>query len=279
MKYAIQYNNTSHILDKIDEIIVIFDKNKILNLFTEFIPSHQDQRVIIELNSQSYKENFDSLKKICAIHKENPTLKFDLLIHNFENEFIDCIKSAKLNYFFRTLVNDWDTFRGIIDMGVSDIYVVEQLAFELDKIAKIAHSRNIRVRVFPNVAQSSWSHTEGIYKFFIRPEDIELYEPYVDVCEFYGESKKNDTYYKIYTEDKKWFGNLNELIISLNSDLDSRFIIPRFAESRIKCGKKCLKGNNCQICQRILELSNSLQEANLIITIDKEDNKENEGTK
>ena len=275
MKYCTLYNNTSHIIDEIDEIIIYFDKNKILNLFTDFIPKHQSQRVIIELRD-SYEENLEALKKISIIHKENPELKFDLLVNNFEQDFINLLKNSNIKYFFHTYVNNWDTFKGLIALGASDIYIVENMGFELDKISKIAHNNNIKIRVFPNVAQSSWNDTQDIYKFFIRPEDIDIYEKYVDVYEFYGNSKKTEIYYNIYKNNKKWFGNLKEIIIGMNSDLDSRYIIPRFADKRSRCGKECFKGGKCKICDRIIELSQSLKDANLIVKIDRKDKKRSE---
>ena len=275
MKYCTVYSNTSHIIDKVDEIIIYFDKNKILNLFTDFIPKHQNQRIIIELKDD-YEDNLESLKKILNIYKERPQLKFDLLVNNFEQEFIDLLKNSDIKYFFHIYVNNWDTFRGLIALGASDIYIVENMGFELDKIAAIAHEHNIQIRVFPNVVQSSWNDIQDIYKFFIRPEDIDVYEKYIDVYEFYGNSKKTEVYYNIYKNNKIWFGNLKEIIIGMNSDLDSRYIIPRFADKRSRCGKECFKGGKCKICDRIIELSQSLKDADLIVKIDRKDKERSE---
>lgn len=276
MKYCVLYSNTSHIIDEVDEIIIPYDKNKILTLFTDFIPNHQEQRVIVELRD-NYEENLIALKKISAIHEEKPELKFDLLVNNFEDDFVKILKSANIAYFYRTYANNWDTFIGLVKMGVSDIYVIENLGFELDNAAAIAHANNIQIRVFPNIAQSSWRETPDIYKFFIRPEDINIYEQYVDVYEFYSVSSKLEIYYDVYKNKQKWFGDLSEIIIDLKDTLDSRYIIPRFAEKRVRCGKQCLKGGNCRICDRIVDLSKNLEEANLIVTIDrkKEDKEEN----
>ena len=47
MKYCINYSNKSHIIDEVDEILIKYDKNKILELFTQFIPQHQTQRVCL----------------------------------------------------------------------------------------------------------------------------------------------------------------------------------------------------------------------------------------
>ena len=152
---------------------------------------------------------------------------------------------------------------------MSDIYIVEDLCFELDKVSKIAHENQVQLRIYPNVAQSSWKYTEDIKKFWVRPEDISLYEKYVDVCEFFGAEKKVVTLLKIYKDDQKWFGKLNEIILGLKNDIDSRFIVPRFAEKRIKCGKECLKGGKCQMCERVVSLSKTLEDADLMVEIEK----------
>lgn len=272
MKYCINYSNKSHIIDKVDEILIRYDKNKILELFTQFIPAHLNQRVIVQLIEE---DNIDTivndLKKIISIYNENKDIKFDIQLPFYNQKFMEELKDTNLKYFFKAAANSWDKFTGLMSQNVSDIYITDELAFELDKIAEIAHKNNIKVRIYPNVAQSRWDKLSDILKFFIRPEDIEIYEPYVDVCEFYGDKAQQiDTYYKIYQEDKKWFGDLQEIIIGLDSKIDSRYIIPRFAEKRIKCGKDCLKNGKCEMCKRILDLSEQLENAHLIVQIDKE---------
>ena len=272
MKYCINYSNKSHIIDKVDEILIRYDKNKILELFTQFIPAHLNQRVIVQLIEENNIDTIvNNLKKIISIYNENKDIKFDIQLPFYNQKFMEELKDTNLKYFFKVAANSWDKFTGLISQNVSDIYITDELAFELDKVAEIAHKNNIKVRIYPNIAQSRWDKLSDILKFFIRPEDIEMYEPYVDVCEFYGDKAQQiDTYYKIYQEDKKWFGDLQEIIIGLDSKIDSRYIIPRFAEKRIKCGKDCLKGGKCEMCKRILDLSEQLENAHLIVQIDKE---------
>lgn len=155
-----------------------------------------------------------------------------------------------------------------IEAGVSDVFITGGMGFELEKIAPIVHSHNIQIRVFPNVAQSAVSTTSALLKFFIRPEDISMYENCVDICEFFGEINQI-VYYRIYKEKQEWAGKLNELILDFNSDLDSRFISPRFAEKRKSCNKDCIKGGLCRLCYRIEDLSYTLEEAGLAIQVDK----------
>lgn len=122
------------------------------------------------------------------------------------------------------------------------------------------------------MAQSSFSETVALKKFFIRPEDTDIYSQYIDIFEFYNVDEKLDTYYKIYAIDKKWFGQLNEIIIDFNSDIDNKYIVPRFLEMRYKCGKKCFKGGHCRRCEVIEELSSSLEQSELVVKIDKNKN-------
>ena len=189
----------------------------------------------------------------------NDIINFDFTLNVNQDEISNNFKGILLVY------NTKDELLGYIQLGVSDVYIGDNLGFELDKVAEIAHQNNVQIRVFPNVAQSSWKETPGLKKFFIRPEDVTFYSDYVDVFEFWGTNlKKQEIFYKIYSK-QEWFGSLNEIIYELNEELDSRYIIPRFAEKRIRCKKECLKGGKCQICDRIKELSHTLEEAHIIV--------------
>ena len=184
------------------------------------------------------------------------------------------LKEHKIPFFFNELIIDWDVLNGILDLGVTDVYIVENLCFELDAVAAKVHSNNTNIRVYPNVAQSSWKNTPSLKKFFIRPEDIDTYEEYVDTIEFWDGKVENQKhmewiFQKVYTKDKKWFGPLKEIIYDFDGDLDSRFVIPRFAEMRIRCGKKCQKGGKCNICGTVEDLSKTLEKAEIMVKIDK----------
>ena len=162
------------------------------------------------------------------------------------------------------MINNWDTLQGYIKYKPSDMYIVEALGFEINKVAKVLHNENIKIRTFANVAQSSWREIDPLRKFFIRPEDIPIYEPYIDVIEFFNSKNSSSTLYKIYSKDKKWFGQLNELILDFDSDIDNRFIVSKFAEHRTRCGKRCLKGENCKFCDTIYQLSQTLKENGIL---------------
>lgn len=275
MKYAVQYRKGFKYLDQVDEINILFRRED--TTLVDFLLLHQKQRINISIYDIEDFIESNSIKLFDAIAIEHPEINFAINLgyyHNSESpKLMKIIKERVIphKFFFNDFVRNWDTLHGLKDLGVSDMYIVEDLGFELDAVGKILHSAGIQVRVFPNIAQSPWIKTPALKKFFIRPDDIEIYEPYVDVIEFFGSDDSIETYYKIYAIDKKWFGKLNEVIIDFDDDrLDSRFLLPIFGERRLKCGKRCLKGSSCNICSALEVAAATLEANNLIIKTKKE---------
>lgn len=268
MKYCIDYNKKSNILDKADEINIVYNLKDTTLL--EFLLTNQTKRVNICLEDLDMENQLSAIEKIKDIKKSNENLQLFIRLQNLNDDLIKKIKEYDLPFYINLRVNNWDTFRGILDLGVSDIYITEDLCFNLLSVSSIAHSRGVQLRTFPNVAQSQWSSMSSLKKFFIRPEDIDEYSTYIDVVEFFGDVDKTEVLYKIYAIDKKWMGKLNEIIIGFDGDLDSRFILPKFSTYRANCRKKCLKGQNCRICEAIEELSKTLENKGLMFNVKKE---------
>ena len=121
-------------------------------------------------------------------------------------------------------------------------------------IAKYCHEKNIKVRAYANVAQSSslLDNMNTITSFFIRPEDIKYYENHLDVVEFFGPVEKQDVLYEIYTKGK-WLGNLKDLIIGLQDSINNNVIIGCFGVVRMRCNKHC-NYSQCNICTSFLNI-------------------------
>ena len=281
MKYCIDYYKESSILDKVDEINIEYKRIESNEALETFCGDHRNQRVNVCINDLEEGINEGYIKNILDFQKEKqditnlyirlPHIKTQELGAMLFNDYPDA------KFYFNTHVNNWDDFIDLINYNVTDIFIVEGMGFELDKISKIAKEHNTQIRVFPNVAQASNDNTDSLRKFWIRPEDIGFYDDYVDVCEFFGEKEKFDILYNVYKKDKKWFGNLSEIIIGLKEQIDSRYIVPRFVKKRVRCGRECMKGGNCEMCDRIKELSGNLEKAGLIVTMKEEKEENNNG--
>jgi hypothetical protein len=180
-----------------------------------------------------------------------------------------------LPHYYKELITDWDKFNGFLSLDVTDIFIAENLAFSVKFASSAAKKNGKALRSFCNICETSWNKTPSLKTFFIRPEDIDLYNEYIDTFEFYTDSisaARLNALYEIYTKDKYWFGKLSELITGYVGEEDSRFIIPRFGTVRLNCEKRCMKGvqPTCKICDRIIELSKTLKDKEIMIAIDKE---------
>lgn len=267
MKYCLNYNRDTeyaNCIKKADEWTIIYN-NKDTTLL-EFLELNKDKRINIYIKNEGI--DFDFLKELCDKY-ENVYIKLNA------DYYLNC--KPNFRFFYDIQISNWDILNGVLNLGATDVYIVEDLGFDIGKVKVIASQYNAQIRVYPNIAQSKWSNSDAIKKFFIRPEDIDNYEDYVDVIEFYNVDKNIDIYYDIYKNKKKWFGKLNEIILDFNSEIDNKYIVPRFAEMRIKCNKNCIKGGGCRRCEVIEDLSNTLEQSKLIVQIDKKIKEDEDG--
>ena len=269
MRYCLPYIRNFKYAEELDEVIIPYQTED-LNFLKTLLKKDRilSSRLIIDIKDAADFKNNNVIDLFIGIKKDYPELNFTLRFLTYseiDSNMYKQLKEENIPFFFETYARNWDVFHGLIELGVSDIYIVESLAFELDKLGPIAHAAGVSIRVFANVCQASWKPFDALKSFFIRPEDIDIYADYVDVVEFYGDVHLQETMYKIYAHDKHWFGPLKEILIGFNADLDSRFIVPAFGKARSGCGKKCLKGRHCTICEKVVNLADSLKNAGVYI--------------
>ena len=148
--------------------------------------------------------------------------------------------------------------QGITKLGVQDILLNPPLVFDLTKVRSIYKNT---IRAIPNLAYPSYlPHENGICGFWIRPEDIDNYEEFIDFIEFDADtSDQEKTLLRIYKKDKIWNGNLNFLIKNLNYNVDNRAIPEDLIVNRINCGQRCQENGNCKNCINALAFSNAIR--------------------
>lgn len=266
MKYCVEYNSKFKYLKEIDELTIIFNRKD--SSLPSFIEKYQDKRINIYIKEITDFIEHNCLSLIKELFNKYHNIYLKLPNYNVKEsqELYKQLQNTTIPYFFDTFIRSWDDLYGYILLNPSDLYIVEELGFNIKDIYDIISPKSINLRIFPNIAQSTWKNTPALKKFFIRPDDIIYYEPYVSTIEFIGTYNKNNIYYKVYAKDKKWFGKLNELIIDFNNDtLDNKFLLFSFGEKRVNCNKKCLKGKSCHICESYENLATALKDKNYII--------------
>lgn len=84
----------------------------------------------------------------------------------------------------------------MINTGVSDIFITNDLGFDLDRVSKVAKdNKDIQIRCYLNLSQAYSKNNTGFTDFFIRPEDMNEYSQYINIGEFWmGEEQQNILY-------------------------------------------------------------------------------------
>lgn len=266
MKYSFRYcNSIKQHLKAADEITIIYDRQDTALL--DFLAEYNGQRIILVVEKVKDFEIHQEWKKLDAIHEKYP--EYDIQVCFGQEAPIEEVAAITANlslpWFSTKPLVTWDQLHYYLGLGVAQVYIAEDLGFELEKVAALCRKYNAEIRVFPNVGQASIKQAPALTKFFIRPEDVDAYEPYIDTFEFWCEDAQQFIYRKIY-ENRLWYGELREIIKDFNSDIDSKRMMPLFGATRVNCGKRCLKGGHCNICGKIYDISKALEQSNMIIT-------------
>ena len=267
MKYCGRYSNKIN-LSVFDEISIRYSGQyeELLTFFQE----HTDKKVILIINDTNEFYNTGAHDIVNTIHKEYPEFNFSVCLKDIgsfqliNHELYSLAQSLTVPYYFGFVATNFDQLNHLCENGASEVYLAEDICFDLKRAKRICDRYGVKIRVFPNVAQASVRTSPAHKKFFIRPEDLSVYEDVIDTLEFWGELDRQEIFYRIY-QSGKWFGDLKEIIADFNIDFDSRCIIPIFAEARKTCGRKCMRGESCKICDSILSISTKLGDMNMII--------------
>ena len=264
MKYCVDYKAGFKYLKEIDELNITFRRKD--TSLPDFIEKYKDKRINIFIDDAMEFVGHNCIQIFDALVEKYPETEIVLVIEDYRKPLVDTIinNEVKHKFFFKQFVDNWDVLNGLAELNPTDIYVVNDLCFSMKDVGNYLHKRGIKVRTFPNVAQSKWGGKKDTLRtFFIRPEDVILYDEYVDTLEFFGKPNSVETYYKIYNLDRQWFGKLNEIIIGLDSEIDSRYLLPSFANYRMNCGKRCGKGRHCNMCDAFKSAADTLEKAKI----------------
>lgn len=233
----------------------------------DFLKKYKDKSIIIDV-SDSFEEIDAQLLK--GLYEKYSNIKIILDFYN--KAHLSRAESYDIPHFFTNKITTIDELNGLLKYKPTDMYICEELGFSLDKVSKLLHNNNIKVRVFPNICQSSFSETPSIKTFFIRPEDVSIYATFVDVFEIVADQKRQRVLFKIY-KNQKWFGKLKDVIPTFKEELDSRYLLDTFGMIRSRCGKRCMYNpESCSICNRFMDLAETFKKNKIVIRKTKKEN-------
>lgn len=234
---------------KVEQFFKLFPKNKKITLLIENL-----EDFILEEKFNFY-EDFDYNFVLSFYYADNDLIK----------SFVKKLCKENIPFLFRNIVTSWEQLNYYISLGVSEVFIGEDLGFSIKGVSQVCKKNNIKLRLAPNVSQAKYPPIEGsLISFYIRPEAIKLYEAYVDEIEFWGNKESYNTIYEIY-KSEKWFGDLSEIILGLKESINNRALPSLFDTCRLNCNHKCIKGSSCQECYKLKELAETLGNNNMYL--------------
>lgn len=247
MKFCLSSRQENEYLVKADELKVQFrDRESLPDLFEKF----PDKDIILMCY---YGEEIDwkSIEKWNILSRGH----FKMCLSSLKDAQ-EC-KKRKVPFYMGYPIRTYYELQALKDLGVCSVRLGEPLFFEMDTVAKFG----IPVRVVPNIAYNDgYPRENGVCGTWIRPEDLDAYDSYVDVVEFEdADLRKEQALFRIYAEEKNWPGELHLIITNLHCDGLNRIITPTLVESRLKCGQRCQRLGSCKLCYRALMLANEKQ--------------------
>lgn len=287
MKYSLPFkkNKAETANEDVVELQIEYDKD--IESLKTFCENHKDKTITMHIFDPDNQLNdfFDEryLEDINEIN-EDYDLKFCIAVDLSEGvdekimTIIQLFDKNGLKYFSPYAVDSFGKLCHLLNFGVSDIFICNNLMFNLKKVNQLKehyNKSNVNIRAYPNFIQREFFGLIDICQAFIRPEDVEVYDPYIQIMNFLEDQKAAgaDAYwfYNIYRRGK-WDGEIKELFVNfipnrfehadkailLDGKLNNALPPKQFAQNRVSCGQKCLFGQ-CHLCASYLLFSDTLQ--------------------
>lgn len=224
-----------------------------------FLKEHNTERFNITIDDELNDYLFD-LKNLRLAADINPNIH--IVIKPYL-EHIQILKNLNISFYFpfNFAATNFRELEGLIEMGVSDVYIADDLCYQLEKVHNICHTNNVQLRLLLDRVSSFKENANKDPKapYFV-PEVIEELAKYVDVFEFSENTSKArlNTLYRIWFEKKEWRDNLNYLYPLLEMSIPNQYLLPYFIAYRMNCGYKCANGSVCRKCTQFLEIAQIL---------------------
>lgn len=260
MKFAAPYQNTDNLIsrDDIDEFNLIFTETSEYDNLKNFINIYPDKRINLEL-----PENNCDINKIIELCQEYETLY--LRLQPKDLKYLQLIDDEAINYFFDSTIRvySYGTLEWVFMYNPTDIYISDDLTYNMEEVYAQCQSHNINLRIVLNRISSLNTAVLACPSAQIyRPQDFDFLDRYYDVGEFdFGEEPydwvKAEVLYRRWFIDHYWDDTLNYMNFDIHAPYPSVLIPSELVHLRANCKHRCTMSvnNSCNKCARLLKMS------------------------
>ena len=270
---AIPFKNNEPLNEVAKEFNIKFYSQKSnFEKLIDFIQKYEDKRINIE-----FPDELD-LSVVRAINK----IADNVYIRLFPQDLIHIKTLQEYNCKFfpdsTIAANNYSVLESYISLGVSDVYIADDLCYNLSEVSKFCSKHNTNIRMILNrIPSTCFDKGENFKSPIFRPQDYHLLKLYINTFEFDclegGEFNwnKQKVLYRVWFEEQKWVGDLREINRDLKFYFPNASIVPDFTNYKINCEKHCISKskNKCSKCVQLIELGILLDSKN--VRIKKED--------
>lgn len=277
IQLAIPFKLNNELNDQVKEFNILFYKDdNSLEKLIEFVQEYPDTRINIEFPKGIHLPTLTTINKIHS----------NIYTRITENDLLNVseLREKDCKFFLDShlCASNYTNLDAHIKMGVSDVYIADDLCYNLRDVSKYCHKNKVKLRLILNrIPATSFDKGVNYCSSIYRPQDLDLLKLYFDTFEFdcgkQYDWAKFDVLYRAWFKRGNWHGDLAEI----NDDLDLYFpndsVVPDFTNYKINCERRCCQRitNSCSKCQQFLEIAWSLKDQN--IHIKKEKNEDHTG--
>lgn len=266
LKLAIPFHLDYQLNDRVKEFNVLFDcKVNRLGKMLEFLEIYSDARVNI------YFKNWDE-GIVSSILKAAKNAYVILGVEQLK--YAEWLKEKWYRFFVNKDLGayNYESLDFLINLGVSDIYILDDLWYDLPKTHEICDNHDINIRLILNRVPSTMPDRGVNPKapIFV-PQMFKYLDTFVDMFEFDLGEKPNwnycDILYKYWFNSKQWFGQLYEINEDIQIDYPVSSTFSELAMFKLTCGKRCVSSVNskCNKCNQFLDIARTFRDKNVRI--------------
>ena len=248
MKVCLDARLSPEYLKQADEIKV---QQRDTGIIMDLIEKYPRATIVLQMPEKSEESDWKNIRDWYILSRH----QFILCLGHID----DIQKAVELNIpcFYGYPIETFASLRAFMRLGVSYVRLGPPLVFQLDKVMSVLGESGPKIRGIANIAyMDCLPHADGISGAWIRPEDLDKYDPYFYSIEFDGVPiNKEEALFRIYIKEKAWAGPLSMLIEGLTSPAANRMISSSITEKRLNCGQRCEEGGRCHNCHSELTMS------------------------
>ena len=248
MKICLNARQEKSYLERASEIMFDYRDKEAIRNYSSIYPDK-----LFILNCSSVKPSSIDWEEIKRF-KAYVSGKFMLGIDNVD--LVPECKANQIDFYFTYPITSYDELSAVLAYGSQQVRLGAPLFFDMDNMKKFFPE--VKIRVIPNRAyDDKYIRDNGLYGTWIRPEDLMLYDEYIETVDFQtSDPQRERALFRIYIEDRAWPGELDLIIDDFGLSIENALVLSEIGERRLNCRQRCMARNGCHICKATMKLAN-----------------------